>query len=94
MLWTFSMGGGGVVAQLHSIAFGGVFPYITEPILDDGNINKCPNSPPKSDHFTSNFIKVSTFYKDRFPQRPKMVIYAFLAKCRELLVRGFRKRPP
>ena len=40
MLWTFSVGGG---TQLHSIAFGGVFPYITEPILDDGNINKCPN---------------------------------------------------
>ena len=33
--------------QLHSIAFGGVFPNITEPILDDENSPKCQNLSPK-----------------------------------------------
>ena len=33
MLWTFSGRGGGV--QPHSIAFGGLFPNITEAILID-----------------------------------------------------------
>ena len=53
---TFSVrgggGGGGGGAQLHSIDFWGVFPNITEPILDDENSTKCQNLPPKSDHFT------------------------------------------
>ena len=46
-------------AQLHFIAFGGVFPYIAEPILDDENSTKCQNLPPKSDHFTP---KLMSFY--------------------------------
>ena len=33
--------------KLHSIAFGGVFPNITEPILDDESSIKCQNLPPK-----------------------------------------------
>ena len=43
---------GGGWAQLHSTAFGGVFPNITEPILDDESSKKCQNLPPKSGHFT------------------------------------------
>ena len=43
-LRTFSVRGW---AQLHSTAFGGVFPNITEPILDDENSTKCKNLPPK-----------------------------------------------
>ena len=43
-LWTFSVLGG---AQFHSIAFGGVFPNITEAILVDEISTKVRIYPPK-----------------------------------------------
>ena len=81
----FGKGRGGWT-PFHS--FWGVFPNITEPILDDENSTKCQNLPHKSDHFTPNWW-VST---DKLPQ--KWLIMRFFAKCREPLIRRFRKRPP
>ena len=52
-------GGGRGGAQPHSIAFGGVFPNITEAILNDENSTKSQNLPPKSDHLT---LKLMNFY--------------------------------
>ena len=45
--------------QPYSIAFGGVFPYITEAILNDENSTKSQNLPPKTANLTP---KLMNFY--------------------------------
>ena len=51
----FRTGGWGG-AQPHSVAFGGVFPNITEAILVDEISTKVRIYPPKRDHLTPKFI--------------------------------------
>ena len=85
----FRTGGWGG-AQIHSIAFGGVFPDITKPILYDENSKQSQNLPTKNDHFAP---KLMSFYCQG-QVSPKMVIYGFFGEMSRAAGTRFKKKDP
>ena len=74
-------------AQPHSVAFGGVFPNITEAIL----VNEISTKVRKK---WSLNTKIYEFLMKRIGSPKHGNIRAFFAKCRESPVRTFRKKDP